>query len=219
MGVGQPGMQRREADLGAITEQQEYEGDIEQCGIELGRMRDQHAPHHGVEAFADHRPRRHIDEDGAEQRQRNADAAEDEIFPRRFQRLVRAIDADHQHGGQRRHLDRDPHQPDIVGNQREVHGEHQHLVHGVVEAHVSRRQPADLDLVADIARAEHAGGEADECGQHDEDLVEVVDQQIGTRLRLDHEQRHRGGEGEQRRQHVEPRGQAIAGQGGEQRRR
>ena len=28
--VGQPGMQRREADLGAIAEQQEHEGEIEQ---------------------------------------------------------------------------------------------------------------------------------------------------------------------------------------------
>ena len=138
------------------------------------------------------RPRRHVDEDGAEQRQRDADAAEDEIFPGRLQRLMGAVDADHQHGGQRRELDRDPHQADIVGDQREVHGEHQHLIHGVIEAHVGRRQPADLDLVADIARAEHAGGEADEGGQHDEDVVEVVDQQIAARTRAGEEQRQRG---------------------------
>ena len=134
MRVGQPGVQRREADLGAVAEQQEHEGDVEQRGIELRRVRDQHGPHHGVEPFADHRPRRHVDQDGAEQRQRDADAAEDEIFPRRFQRLMGAVDADHQHGGQRRQLDRHPHQADIVGDQREVHGEHQHLIHGVIEA-------------------------------------------------------------------------------------
>jgi len=28
VGVGQPGMQRREADLGAVAEKQEYEGDV-----------------------------------------------------------------------------------------------------------------------------------------------------------------------------------------------
>ena len=121
VGVGQPGMQRRQPDLGAVAEQQEHEGDVEQRRIELRRVRDQHGPHHGVEALADHRPRRHVDEDGAEQRQRDADAAEDEIFPGRFERLVGAVDADHQHGGQRRQLDRDPHQADIVGDQREVH--------------------------------------------------------------------------------------------------
>ena len=34
MGVGQPGMQRGETDLGAVTEQQEHEGNIEKCRIE-----------------------------------------------------------------------------------------------------------------------------------------------------------------------------------------
>ena len=29
MGVGQPGMQREQADLGAVTQQQEHEGEIE----------------------------------------------------------------------------------------------------------------------------------------------------------------------------------------------
>ena len=46
-------------------------------------------------------------------------------------------------------LDGDPHQADIVRDQREVHREHQHLVHGVVEAEVGGCQPADLQLVAD----------------------------------------------------------------------
>ena len=34
MRVGQPGVQRCEADLGAVAEQQEHEGDIEQRRIE-----------------------------------------------------------------------------------------------------------------------------------------------------------------------------------------
>src|SRR5215831_16364443 len=122
-----------------------------------------------------------------------------------------AVDADHQHGGQGCDLDRHPHQPDIVGDQREIHGEHQRLVHRVVEAHEGRRQPPDLDLMPDIARAEHARGEADEGGQHDEHLVEVVDQKILTRYRLDHEQRQRSQEGEQRRHDVERGRDAVIG--------
>ena len=102
MGVGQPGMQRRQADLGAVTEQQKDEGEVEQRRIESAGAVDQHRPDHGVEAFADHRPRRHVDENGAEQSERDADAAENEIFPRRFERLMGAVDADHQHRGQRR---------------------------------------------------------------------------------------------------------------------
>ncbi len=216
MRVGQPGVQRRQADFGAVAEQQEHESDIEQGGIELRRFGHQHGPHHGVQTFADHRTRRHVDQDGAEQRQRDADAAENEIFPGRFQRLVCAINADHQNGGERRDLDRHPHQADIVGDQRQAQGEHQCLIHGVIEAHESRRQPADLDLVADVARAEHGCGEADESREHDENLVEVVDQQIRTGLRLNDKQGYSGRKTQKRRQHIEPGGQPIAGQRGQQ---
>jgi hypothetical protein len=43
------------------------------------------------------------------------------------------------HGGQRRKLDRHPHQADIVGDERKIHREHQHLIHGVVETQKGRR--------------------------------------------------------------------------------
>ena len=130
-----------------------------------------------------------IDEDRAEQRERDADAAEDEIFPRRLERLVGAVDADHQHGGERRQLDRHPHQADIVGEQREIHGEHQHLIHRVIEAQEGGVSRPVSSSCADVAGAEHAGGEADEGGEHDEDDVEVVDEQIGARRRPLEEQR------------------------------
>ena len=142
---------------------------------------DQDRPDHAVEALADDRPRGHVDEDGAEQRERDADAAEDEIFPRRLDRLVRAIDADHQHRRQGRQLDRHPHQADVVGHQREVHartsGPDTSHDRSAGAAGVSR---PDLDLMGDVARAEHAGGEADESVEHDEDDVEFVDPKIGA---------------------------------------
>ena len=167
-------MQWRKADLGAVAEQQKDEGHVEQRRVEAARAGDEHGPHHGVEALANDRPRRHVDENGAEQRQRNADTAENEILPRRFQRLRSAVDADHEHRGESGELDRHPHQADIVGDEREIHREHQHLIHGVVKAHGSRRQPSDLELVADVACAEHARGEADERGERDECAVEIV---------------------------------------------
>ena len=46
MRVRQPGVQRREPDLGAVAEQQEDEGDVQQRGIEGCRVRDQHGPDH-----------------------------------------------------------------------------------------------------------------------------------------------------------------------------
>src|SRR6185437_4498848 len=79
-------------------------------------------------------------------------------------------------------------------------------------AHRARRQSADLDLVTDIAGAEHAGGERDKGRQDDEDAVEIVDQQIVAGLRRDPEQRHRDQEGRQRGDDVEVRREPIAGQ-------
>ena len=119
-------------------------------------------PDHRVDPLADHRTRGEIDQDGAEQRQRDADAAEDEVFPGGLDRLVGAVDADHHHGGERRQFDRHPHQADVVGDQRQVHAEQHELEHRVIESQIARRQAAGLQLVADIAGAERAGGEADE---------------------------------------------------------
>ena len=184
MCVRQPGVQRRQADLGSVTEQQKNEGDVEQRGIERTGVRHQNAPDHGVEPLADHRTGRHVDEDRAKQGERYTDAAENEIFPRRFERLVGAVDSDYHHGGQRRQLDCHPHQSDVVCDQRQIHRKHQHLIHCMIEAHERRRQSADLKFVADIAGAEYAGSEADKAGQDDKGAVEIVDQQIRTGLRL-----------------------------------
>ena len=63
---------------------------------------------------------------------------------------MRSVDADHHYGGQRGELDRDPHQPDIVGDERQVHREHHDLIHRVIKAQIARRQPPDPELVADI---------------------------------------------------------------------
>src|SRR5205085_9304972 len=55
--VGQPGMQRHEADLGAVAEKQEYESDVEKVRVEVGRVFDQQGPDHAVLTLADHRTR------------------------------------------------------------------------------------------------------------------------------------------------------------------
>ena len=101
-------MEGKKADLGAVAEQQKHEGEVEQRRVEARGMGHEIGPHHGIEAAANRGLGRHIDENGAEQSERDADAAENEIFPGGFERLVRPVDADHQHGGQRGQLDRRP---------------------------------------------------------------------------------------------------------------
>ncbi len=220
MRVGQPGMQRREADLGPVAEKQEYESDIEKSRVEIPCMFDQKRPDHGVLAFAYDRTRRHVDQDRAEQGERYADTAQDEILPRRFQSGMRAIDADHQHRGQGCDFHRDPHQADIVRHESQVHAEHHGLIHGVVETQVDRRQPAGVEFVRDVARAEDAGRESEthEGIEHDEDDVQIVDQHVRHRLRtFDHEQRKRRKKCRQAGDDVQTRRQSVARQYGQQR--
>src|SRR5205807_1991956 len=95
----------------------------------------------------------------------------------------RAVEADHHHRGESGELDRHPHEPDVVGDEREVHGEHQELIHRVIEAQVARLEPAGLELVRDIAGAEEAGGEADQPADQKKHGVDIVDEEIERRLR------------------------------------
>ena len=116
MGIGQPGMQRRQPDLGAVADQQEDEGEVEDRRIHARGGRLQQAPGHRRHALAQRRLAGEVDQDGAEEGERYADAGQDEVFPRRLDRLRRAIEPDHDHGDQRRQLQPDPHHADIVGD-------------------------------------------------------------------------------------------------------
>ena len=220
MRVGQPGMQRGEADLRPVSEKQEDESDIEKGRVEMRRVFDQQRPDHGILALAHDRTRRHVDQDRTEQGERDSDAAQDEILPRRFQGGVRAIDTDHQHRRQGSDFDRDPHQTDIVRHESQVHAEHHGLIHGVVKTQVCRRQPAGVEFVRDVACAEDAGRETHEGIEHDEDDVQVVDQHVRCWLRtFDHEQRECRKKCQQTCDNVQSRRYPIARQYGKQCRR
>ena len=162
MCVGQPSVQRREADLRPVAEHQKHEGEIERaqdrtpaaCAIRLV---------HSIPWTPSPTDRAggHIDKDRAEQGKRDADAAEDEIFPRRLDRFRRAVDADHQHRRQRRDLDRRP--ISVRYCWRRARGSSK-----TAGTDTSRDRSANaygvsrpgLDLVRDIGRAEHARGES-----------------------------------------------------------
>src|SRR5258707_11646708 len=96
MRVRQPGMQRSKPNLCAVSKEQKHEGQIEQSRIESMSIGDEDCPGHCVDALADDRPRRHIDEYRSKQRECDTDAPENEIFPRSFERLWRSINPDHE---------------------------------------------------------------------------------------------------------------------------
>ena len=180
-------------------------------------------PDHRIQALADHRPRGEIHQDRAKQRQCDANAAKDEILPGSFQSLGGAIQPDHHHRGQGRQLDRDPHQADVVGQQRQVHAEQHELEHCVIETQMRRLQAAGFQFVADIGSAERAGGQADKAVQQHEDDIQVVHQQIGAGGRPIPQQGQREQQGHQAGEHVQRRVGPVARQhrqdrGGHQRR-
>src|SRR5207245_571868 len=99
---------------------------------------------------------------------------------------------------------------DLVGKGGAVIVDTWWLIHRVVEAQEPRREPSDVELMADIARAEYAGCEADERGQHDEDVVEIIHQEIRGRLGTAEEQRDRGEESQESRDYIELRRQPVS---------
>ena len=154
MGVGQPVVQRHQADLGAVADQQEDEGQRDDGGLELPLDRIEVGPQQAAAFGADHPLGRHVQQDRAEQRLRDADAAEDEVLPGRLEAGRRAVDADQQHRGERRRLHRHPQDAHVVGRQRQQHREAEQLVHAVVQAQARRRHLAVVALDAHVGPRE-----------------------------------------------------------------
>ncbi len=123
-----------------------------------------------------------------------------------------AIDSDHQYGCERSELDGHPHQADIVCDQPEVHRKHQGLIHGVVKAQMIGREPADFQFVSDVAGAEYAGREGNEGRQHDESVVQIVDEKVFSWRRPIEQEQYSSDQGDEGGQHIEASRNPIAGQ-------
>ena len=62
-----------------------------------------------------------VGEDRAEQRQRQAQAAQDDVFPRRFERGAAVVQRHQQHGRKRGGFQREPHHAQVVGQHHQEH--------------------------------------------------------------------------------------------------
>ena len=72
-------------DLGAVADEQEHEGERHEVGLELRLHRVEVRPQQRAALRAEHLLGGEVEQDRAEQRLRDADAAEDEVFPRRLE--------------------------------------------------------------------------------------------------------------------------------------
>ena len=99
VGVGQPGVQRRQAHLGSVADQEEQKRRLEPERIQAAGV-----GHQVVDRQVDRRPaggsRGHGDEEIAQQRQGDAHRTDQQILPRGFQRTVMAMEVDQRGAGQ-----------------------------------------------------------------------------------------------------------------------
>ena len=94
MRVRQPVVQRRESHLGAISDQQKHERQAQHRRLELALDLIEMRPEQRAHALgAQHFLSREIQQDRAEQRLRDAHAAQDEVLPARLEARRRAIQA------------------------------------------------------------------------------------------------------------------------------
>src|SRR5262249_33787694 len=82
---------------------------------------------------------------------------------------------------------------------------------------IGGRQASRLDLMSDVGCAENAGGEPDEGVEHNEDDIEIVDQEIIIGHGRLHKQPKREEKRRQTGEHIEPRREPIAGDNRENR--
>ena len=121
VGVGQPGVQRRQSHLGSVTDQEEEERRLEPERIQAAGVGNQI-----VDRQMDHRPagrpRGHGDEEIAQQRQGDAHRTDQQVFPGRFQRAVMAMKVDQRGAGQGGGFDAHPHQAQVAADGHQRHG-------------------------------------------------------------------------------------------------
>ncbi len=179
MRVGQPVVQRRETDLRAVADQQEHERELEHGRLELRLDRVEMRPEQRSDALgAEDLLGGEIQQHRPEQRLRDADTAQDEVLPARFEARRSAVQRDQQHRGQRRRLHRDPQEPHVVGRERKQHRRHEELIHAVVEPQAPGGDAAMIDLDPHVRPREQRGRQSDEGGQRDQKHVERVDEEL-----------------------------------------
>src|SRR5439155_179589 len=106
----QPVVQRHQSHLRAVAHQKEHESDRHDGRLQLGLDGVEVRPKQRSGSRTEHLLGGEVDEDGSEQRLGDADAAEDEVLPRRVERVHEQLlaernqraafdDARHEHGG------------------------------------------------------------------------------------------------------------------------
>ena len=196
-------MHGHEPRLGAVAHHEEDERQLHDPWREPRRDPEERRPPERVDLVAEELDVGEVDEDRPEERDRDADRADQEVLVRGLEGGARTLEVHEEDRGEGRALDRDPHEPDVVGGHRKEHREHEQVEERVeaprgVARRLRRSEPVHQTDEHDHPRRQRVG--AQEAVERGQDAVHVDRQ--GDR------QRRR--EGERRGDRVHGRRQAAA---------
>ena len=197
VGVGQPRVHRRQPGLRAIADHEEHERELDDSRRQPGRQPQERRPPKGVDLVAELLDAGEIHQDSPEERDGDAHRADQQILVGRLERGARALEVDEEDRRERGALDRDPHEPDVVGRDGEQHREHEQ-----VEERIEAARRRVRDVTGRFRRGQRAD-DADE-GDHPRRQGVGAKQPVERRQRLAAVHRHGHGEGAhqgQRRRH------------------
>ena len=147
MRVGQPGVHREQADLGAVTEHRQHEGQPDHGRAAAVRPRCQQRPERQVVGVPEHLGTRVVGEDRPQQGDGQPGRGEQDVLPGRLGGAVGALDRDEQRRDDRGHLDGDPQQRQVAHQRGGQHRPGEQVQPGPEPARVPR-----------VARPAVAGG-------------------------------------------------------------
>ncbi len=194
VGVGLPGVHRSEARLGPVSEQGQDEGQPQGRLVQLRGARGQEGPvQPGQSVGARQCVPRVVGENGAEQRHRQADAADDRVLPGGLERGGLPVESDQEDRRERGGFNRHPHDAQVIGHGDEQHREHEQRRQGVVPSKpqdgrvavaLPGERPAALVVAqiahgVDRARKGHRGGQQNHQGAQMVGVEEAVPQGHG----------------------------------------
>ena len=114
VGVRLPRVHGCKARLRAVTDYGEDDAELQRQRMELARHGDEPSPIEAGHALAKDAPPGREEQHGAQKREGEAEAPQDEEFPGRLQRSVAVVERDQKDRGEGRDLHRDPQDPEVV---------------------------------------------------------------------------------------------------------
>jgi hypothetical protein len=172
--VGKPGVHGSQTHLGPVAHEEEEERQPQEPGVELvGRQRNRRISEWDVGGG----PR---EEDDAEKRERDPHRADEQILPRRFHPAAVAVEIDQRGGKQRRRLDCDPLQGEMVGADHDDHRQDEQVDPHVVHADIRAANmplvhaPAEVPIRVDGTQQMNAGHDHQEIGPEPVEAQQVA---------------------------------------------